>query len=155
MSIAESIHPHPDLLRGLPTLKVQTPAGEGEEWQALCREQGIDDYVLELKLETTHCRYWLITKYVAQSGRGFDGWQTGHVVRESLEPGEDGGHDMYPYGPDEVKYLQGMEYVNALKRERQRLVPDGSTQPETWEDKRRYDGLGKEIEAVLKSFPGK
>jgi hypothetical protein len=152
MSIAENMHPHPDFLRGLPTLRVQTPADDGEDWQALCRKQGID-YVLELKLETAHCRYWLIAKYVAQSGSGFEGWQAGHVVRESLEPDEHGEHNMCPYGPDEVKLLQGMEYLNALKRERQRLEQDGGTQPKTWEEVRSYDAICKEVESVVKSFP--
>jgi hypothetical protein len=144
MSFAENIHPHPDDLRQLPTLQVRTPAGEGEEWQAECREHGID-YVLELKLERTHCRYWLITKYVAQQGSGLYGWQAGHVLRESLEPNEHGEHEEWAYGPENVGCLQRQEYLNALIRERQRLEQDGT--PE------EYDAVCKDIEFVVKSSP--
>ena len=75
----QSIRPRAEYLRALPTLRVSTPETDGEEMREFCRARGFD-YRLELKLETTEARFWLITRCV---GEGIPGWEEGVVIVES------------------------------------------------------------------------
>jgi hypothetical protein len=95
-----SVRPTPDALRALPTQETETPA-EGVAW--------------ELKLVTDDAKYWLCTQgNGGESGRCSQ-FVAGRVIVEPRTPDpETGEAEMVDYGPENVRELQGVDYIDRL-----------------------------------------
>jgi hypothetical protein len=125
---AERIRPRAAYLAQLPTLDVMTPdRGVSEGLRDLARQWGID-FRLELKLVRPGCRYWLCTQgRQPEPGERrppavlIAGWTVGYVTADSLVPNEHGECEMLAYGPDDVGWLQGLDYFQALAEDLTRL----------------------------------
>jgi len=120
---------------------VSTPETDGETMKSYCRDHGFD-YQLELKLETEDRRYWLCTRCV---GQGFARWHEGVALVENVKPNEAGEHEMTPYGANDVKTLQRVDYSMLLMAQLDRLL-EGPQSPET--DKEILE-VRKEINSFL------
>jgi hypothetical protein len=136
-----SIRPSPEHLRQLPTLGVRTPDTDGEDIREYCRTHGVD-YQLDLKLETVAHRYWLCTRCV---GEGFTAWREGVVLMENAKPNGAGEHEMIPYGPDDLKIGQRLDYFRILTQELDRLLEH----PESPEVDKRIQEVRREINKVM------
>jgi len=136
-----SIRPTPEYLWKLPTLRIRSPQTDGETIAEYCRARGFD-YRLELKMETATVRYWLCTRCV---GEGFPDWNEGVVLMENVQPNEAGEHVLVPYGSDDLKSGQRVDYVRKLMREIERLLEE----PESVERDKQLEETRKEIEHAL------
>jgi len=140
-----SIRPSLEHLRQLPTLSVRAPETDGENIQEHCRASGTD-YRLELKLETEDYRFWLCTRSV---GEPFTGWRDDAVLMENVKPDEDGLLQMSPYGADDLKLLQKIDYLNLLRNELLRLLDEESRGPFSWVRKTRIQELREEMGSLI------
>jgi hypothetical protein len=115
-----AVRPRPEYLKGLPTIRSTTTADGTEALQAFCKAQGID-FVWELKLEAEEEWYWLVTKGV--TGPGSSSFTVGCVIPEFKQ--EDGSWETgAAYNEKSVKSLQGIDYMNILRGELDRLGED-------------------------------
>ena len=114
-----AIRPSAEELRGLPTLDTWTP--DSPFWAPL-RERVLaagPDAQLELKLETRDARFWLCTRGADGPGPGvLANWVVGNVT---VEPTAEVEADLWVYGPAETLKLQGIDYMNVLREEVDRL----------------------------------
>jgi hypothetical protein len=150
MTMVKAIRPRAEHLRQLPTLAVETPEQGTEDVRESAKELGID-FRLELKLVTDHYKYWLCTQGAESLEHGPDSWIVGYVTMECLEPDEEGEYGCYAYGPDNVNWLQGLDYYHALTAESERLQEQYKKDP-TDELERKIESTREEIDAVLRQM---
>lgn len=143
---AANLRPRAEYLRQLPTLATETATQGSESLQEYARQVGVD-YLLELKLETATHRYWLCTKGAERPGAFPKNWVVGYVTMDPLEPDENGERDQLAYGPDDVDWLQGLDYFNYLLSERNRLQ-ESVEQNLSWETDKEVETVENEIQAV-------
>lgn len=135
MESTTEIRPHPETLRQLPTIRVETPETAGEAAQEYCRATG-SNYKIELKRETESRRYWLITECV---GEPYTGWREGVALMVCVET--DDCSEFVPYTATETKGLQGLDYLNKLMADLNRLLAE----PWSWEGDKVIRDLRGEI----------
>jgi hypothetical protein len=145
-NFAQYISPHPDALRALKTIETETPA-EGVLW--------------ELKRVTPDVKYWLCTKGNEPRGTVIDGRSTeapfkaGDVIVENrtADP-ETGECEMTVYGPDDVRRLQGLEYIGELYRRALALLKKQGKEFTNVRDKEIRDILREITRAQEATRPG-
>lgn len=137
------IRPRAEYLAKLPTQAVQTSEDDNDGVAEYARSQGIK-YRNELKLVRNGYRYWLVTLGVSDGANYFC---KGHVIMEPIEPDENGECECWDYGPDDVTWLQGLDYFNALEADRERLE-DEQEDEFTHEREAQIDAIQAELETV-------
>jgi hypothetical protein len=116
----------------------------------------VGDYRAELKLVTREYKYWLCTKGLAPGlapkwSGVLENWTAGYVTMKSLMPDEHGDCSMWAYGPDSVQWLQGLDYLEMLRTECDRLTRLHRQQP-SWETAKELDATCEEVRQVIASL---
>ena len=143
-NMAEKIRPRAAFLAALPTLEIYDSDGTDDPVADEARSHGIH-FRQELKLERSGCRYWLITH--GGSGESCPEFlRRGYVVIEILDQGDE--HEMIPYSPDDTAWLQGFDYIDALKSEIEQLR-DKQEQGFTAERETQINARVQELNSVI------
>jgi hypothetical protein len=145
-----SIRPTPQHLATMATIESWAPDEDTRQQIAAVSGAPCQDVLWELKLVTEETKYWLCTRGYAERKPGVipDSFVVGRAIVDSLEPDPETGEcALIDYGTEEVKELQGVDYLNALRAQLEEFVEE-QEERYTREREDEVDDLRNEIESV-------
>jgi hypothetical protein len=125
-----SVRPSVDALQALPTIETESP-DEGVVW--------------ELKKVTDDTKYWLCTQGTGGPSGKCTAYKAGRVIAESLATGE-----MPDYGPENIRELQGIDFIHRLTDEIEVLERDQKAEF-TWERQKQIDEARRHRDQTMAS----